>query len=253
MALTGKMSLEGRNIVVTGGARGIGLDIARSAREAGAHVVIADIDASLAESAAKEVGGSAIMLDVTDPASVRDVLPALARQHGRLHGWVNNAGIVRNAPAEDTPDEDWRSVMAVNLDGTFWCCREAGRHMLAQGGGVIVNIASMSGLVSNRPQCQAAYNASKAGVIMLTKSLAGEWAGRGIRVNSVSPGYTATPLLAQVRAQKPDWADLWQNETPMARPAEPSEIAAVVAFLLSDASSYMTGSNVVVDGGYTVW
>ncbi len=216
-------------------------------------MVIADIDASLGESAAKEIGGSTIALDVTDPASVRDVVTRLAREHGRLHGWVNNAGIVRNAPAEDTPDEDWRSVMAVNLDGTFWCCREAGRHMLAQGGGVIVNIASMSGLVSNRPQCQAAYNTSKAGVIMLTKSLAGEWAGRGIRVNSVSPGYTATPLLEQVRAQKPDWAAVWQSETPMARPAEPSEIAAVVVFLLSDASSYMTGSNVVVDGGYTVW
>ncbi|MGH9105350.1 MAG: SDR family NAD(P)-dependent oxidoreductase, partial [Acidimicrobiales bacterium] len=189
----------------------------------------------------------------TDPASVRDAVTRLAREHGQLHGWVNNAGIVRNAPAEDTADGDWRSVMAVNLDGTFWCCREAGRHMLSHGGGAIVNIASMSGLVSNRPQCQVAYNASKAGVIMLTRSLAGEWAGRGVRVNAVSPGYTATALLEQVRAQKPDWDAVWQAETPMARPAQPSEIAAVVAFLLSDASSYMTGSNVVVDGGYTVW
>jgi NAD(P)-dependent dehydrogenase (short-subunit alcohol dehydrogenase family) len=253
MTLNEKFSLKGQSIVVTGGARGIGLDIARAAKEAGAQVIIADIDAHESEIAARQIGASEAKVDVTDPASVRALVGALAQEHGRIHGWVNNAGIVRNAPAEDMPDDDWRSILAVNLDGTFWCCREVGRHMLSQGGGAIVNIASMSGIVSNRPQPQAAYNTSKAGVIMLTKSLAGEWASRGIRVNSVSPGYTATALLEQVKAQKPEWAALWDGYTPMGRSADPGEVASVVLFLLSDLSSYMTGSNVVVDGGYTVW
>jgi NAD(P)-dependent dehydrogenase (short-subunit alcohol dehydrogenase family) len=253
VTLIDKFSLQGRNVVVTGAARGIGFEIARSAQEAGARVVIADVEAKAGQAAAAEIGAGAVAIDVTDPASVRAALAAVERDYGRVHGWVNNAGVVRNAPAEDMADEDWRSVLTVNLDGTFWCCREAGRHMLAQGGGTIVNIASMSGLVSNHPQPQAAYNASKAGVIMLTKSLAGEWAPRGVRVNSVSPGYTATPLLEQVKLQKPEWAAIWDGDTPMGRSAQPSEVASVVVFLLSDASSYMTGSNVVVDGGFTVW
>lgn len=253
MTLPHEFSLQGRNVVVTGAARGIGLEIARSAREAGAQVVIADLEAQAGQAAAEEIGATAVTLDVTDPASVRSTMASLVQEHGRIHGWVNNAGIVRNAPAEEMLDQDWRAVLTVNLDGTFWCCREAGRHMISQGGGVIVNIASMSGIVSNRPQPQAAYNASKAGVIMLTKSLAGEWAPRGVRVNSVSPGYTATSLLEQVKAQKPEWAALWDGDTPMGRSARPSEVASVVVFLLSDAASYMTGSNVVVDGGYTVW
>lgn len=253
MTLNDRFSLEGRNIVVTGAARGIGFEIARSAHEAGARVIIADIEEQAGQVAAKEIGADAVTVDITDPASVSSTVAEVEHQHGRIHGWVNNAGIVRNVPAEDMPDEDWRSVLTVNLDGTFWCCREVGRHMLSKGGGAIVNIASMSGMVSNRPQPQVAYNTSKAGVIMLTKSLAGEWASRGVRVNSVSPGYTATVLLEQVKAQKPEWGALWDGDTPMGRSAEPREVASVVVFLLSDASSYMTGSNVVVDGGYTVW
>jgi NAD(P)-dependent dehydrogenase (short-subunit alcohol dehydrogenase family) len=253
MALAEEMSLAGQVVVVTGGARGIGLAIAGSLSEAGAQVVIADIDAAACSASAKEIGASAVTLDITSPASVRAAVGAMEREHGRINGWVNNAGIVTNAPAEDMSDEEWRSVISVNLDGTFWCCREVGRHMLSRGGGAIVNIASMSGVVSNRPQPQVAYNASKAGVIMLTKSLAGEWAGRGVRVNAVSPGYTATPLLEQVRQRKPEWAAIWQEQTPMGRAATTTEIASVVVFLLSGASSYMTGSNVVVDGGYTVW
>lgn len=216
-------------------------------------MVIADLDADAGALAAREIGASSLALDVTDPASVSAAVAAVARDQGAVHGWVNNAGIARNAPAESMSDEEWRSVLTVNLDGTFWCCREVGRHMLANGGGAIVNIASMSGVVSNHPQPQAAYNASKAGVIMLTKSLAGEWAARGVRVNAISPGYTSTPLLEQVKAQNPEWARIWDDSTPMGRAAQPSEIADVVVFLLSPASSYMTGSNVVVDGGYTVW
>jgi NAD(P)-dependent dehydrogenase (short-subunit alcohol dehydrogenase family) len=124
--------------------------------------------------------------------------------------------------------------------------------MLAQGRGSIINMASMSGLISNLPQCQCAYNASKAGVIMLTKSLAGEWAKRGVRVNSVSPGYVNTPMTPKDQIRT-DWYDLWMTFSPMGRIAEPQEIAPAVVFLASDASSFVTGSNLVIDGGYSCW
>ncbi len=134
----------------------------------------------------------------------------------------------------------------------FYCCREFGKVMLAQGRGSIINTASMSGIISNTPQPQSAYNASKAGVILLTKSLAGEWAQRGVRVNSISPGYVATEMTKRGMENEP-WRKEWLHFTPMNRVGEPAEIASAVLFLASDASSYFTGSNLVVDGGYTCW
>jgi NAD(P)-dependent dehydrogenase (short-subunit alcohol dehydrogenase family) len=142
--------------------------------------------------------------------------------------------------------------MSVNLDGVFYCCREVGRAMLERGSGAIVNIASMSGVISNHPQPQSAYNASKAGVIMLTKSLAGEWAGRGVRVNAVSPGYIRTPMT-EIGLANQEWADVWISSTPIGRLAEPEEIAPAVLYLASDASSFATGTNLLIDGGYTSW
>ena len=165
---------------------------------------------------------------------------------------VNNAGIVRNTPAEETPDDNWKAVMDVNLDGVFWCCREFGKRMLDAGSGSIVSTASMSGLISNHPQPQAAYNASKAAVIHLTRSLAGEWAARGVRVNAVAPGYTATPLTKR-GLETPGWRETWLGTTPMGRLAEPAEIAPAVLYLASEASSFVTGHTLVIDGGYTVW
>lgn len=249
-------SLDGRLAVVTGGAQGIGRSIVEALAEAGARLVIADLNPETGVKTAADLGAEFVQIDVTSSASVSQVVTDLVSDQGSEGGidlWVNNAGICRNAVGEEMSDQDWRAVMAVNLDGTFYCCREVGRHMLGRGRGVIVNVASMSGVVANHPQPQVAYNASKAGVIMLTKSLAGEWAGRGVRVNSVSPGYTATAILDQVIEQQPEWTKTWFRETPMGRPAETQEVAAVVRFLASDAASFMTGSNVVVDGGYTCW
>ena len=140
----------------------------------------------------------------------------------------------------------------VKLNGVFWCCRAFGKHMLAQGGGSIVTIGSMSGAISNKPQEQAQYNASKAGVHHLTKSLAGEWAARGVRVNSVAPGYINT-VMSRGGFSNPDYFPVWMENTPMKRVGEADEIAAVVLFLASPASSFLTGSVILADGGYSVW
>lgn len=248
MTILDLFKLDGRHALVTGAAQGIGFEIARGLAEAGARVTIADMNPDVGHEAARGIGAAFEVLNVTDPAAVA----ALAQKVSDVDVLVNNAGIVRNTPAEETPDDDWRAVIGVNLDGVFWCCREFGKAMLARGGGSIVSTASMSGLISNHPQPQAAYNASKAAVIHLTRSLAGEWAARGVRVNAVAPGYTATPLTKR-GLETPEWRDTWLGTTPMGRLAEPAEIAPAVLYLASDAASFVTGHTLVVDGGYTVW
>ena len=202
---TNGFSLEGRVAVVTGGGQSLGLAISRALRAAGADVVVAEINDETGADAAEELQGTFVKTDVTDPQSVREMVRTVVDAHGRIDVLVNNAGVVHNIPSEEVPDEEWRKVMSVNLDGVFWCCREVGKAMLERGSGAIVNVASMSGIVSNHPQPQAAYNASKAGVVALTKSLAYEWAPRGERVNELSPGYVDTGLLATKAALYERW------------------------------------------------
>jgi NAD(P)-dependent dehydrogenase (short-subunit alcohol dehydrogenase family) len=248
----GDSSLHCRVAVVTGAGGGLGLEIGRLLKAAGAEVVAFDLDAESGRAAADELNGDFVETDVTDPDSVRALVREVLDGHGRLDVMINNAGIARSVPAEEMTDEEWRRMTSVNLDGVFWGCREAGRVMLERGSGSIVNIASMSGMISNHPQPQAHYNTAKAGVIMLTKSLAGEWASRGVRVNAVSPGYTRTPMT-EPSMSKSEWAEVWLSSTPMGRIAEPREIAPAVLYLASDTASFATGTNLVVDGGYTVW
>src|SRR5215218_1976448 len=245
-------SLRGRVAVVTGGGQSLGLAVSRALNRAGAEVVIAEVNERTGPDAAKELEGTFAHTDVTDPASVRDMVEMVLEDHGRIDILVNNAGIVHNIPSEEVTDEEWLAVISVNLNGVFWCCREVGKAMLERGSGSIVNIASMSGIVSNHPQPQAAYNASKAGVITLTKSLAGEWAPRGIRVNSVSPGYIRTPLT-ELGMSRNEWSEVWLSQTPLGRLAEPEEIAPAVIYLASDAASFATRTNLLIDGGYTSW
>lgn len=236
---------------VTGGGQGIGLAVAIALRQHGAEVVVGDIVPSVGKPAAEAIGATFVDLDVTSAASVDEAVQQAYAQHGRLDVAVNCAGIRHARPGEELPDEEWARVFEVNTAGVFRSCRAEGKVMLETGGGAIVNIASMSGSVVNRPQKQAAYNASKAAVVMITKSLAVEWAERGIRVNSVSPGYVLTAMTAESR-RDPDRIEEWFRYTPMRRMAQPGEIAGPVLFLASSAASFVTGADLAVDGGYTV-
>ncbi|QDZ02982.1 SDR family oxidoreductase [Nitratireductor mangrovi] len=254
-----KLRLDGRVAVVTGGGQGIGAACARALGEAGARVVVAELmperhEACVADLRALGIEAEGLTLDVTRSAAVDEAATGIVDRLGRVDILVNNAGVAKSdVPAEETSDEHWRFHMDVNLDGVFWCCRAFGRPMLDRGQGAIVNIGSMSGFIVNKPQPQSFYNASKAAVHHLTKSLAAEWGRRGVRVNAVAPTYIETPLTAFGIEENPDMYATWLEMTPMGRVGQPHEIASVVHFLASDAASLMTGAIVLADGGYTCW
>ena len=249
--------LTGRVAFVTGAGRGIGRETARALAAAGADVVSVGQSAEPIEDTAAEISrlgrrSLAIVADVAHSSQVNAAVKRALGDFGRIDILVNAAGIASHGPSEDVTDDDWRRVIDVNLDGTYFCCRSVGRHMLERGSGAIVNIASMSGSIVNVPQAQAAYNSSKAGVIQLTRSLASEWAARGVRVNSVSPGYIATAMTELGLKPHPDWREAWLAMTPMGRLGNPIDVAYAVWYLASDAAAFATGTDLIVDGGYTV-
>jgi NAD(P)-dependent dehydrogenase (short-subunit alcohol dehydrogenase family) len=250
MTVLDSFRLDGKVAVVTGGNRGLGQAFARALGEAGARVAIAARDEARSERVADELGALAVATDVTDTASVQAMLEAVTTELGPVDVLINNSGTCFHRPALEVPEEEWRAVWDVNVDGLWHCCRAVGGQMVERGTGAIVNIGSISAQIVNRPQWQPAYNASKAAVHQLTKSLAAEWAPFGVRVNALAPGYVKTEMAP---VDDPRFRPRWVEDAAMQRYAVPEELGPSIVYLASDASSFMTGSVLVVDGGYTLF
>jgi NAD(P)-dependent dehydrogenase (short-subunit alcohol dehydrogenase family) len=253
VAVLDAFDLTGKTAVVTGGNTGLGEAFAKALAEAGAGVALAARTRERSEAVAKEIpDGKAIAvdLDVTDPAQVDSALDEVTERLGPVDILVNNAGLCYHRPAAEVPLEEWHGVFDVNVHGLWHCAQAVGRRMIERGGGTIINIGSISAMIVNRPQWQPAYNASKAAVHQLTKSLAAEWAPHNVRVNALAPGYVKT---AMAPVDEPQFRRHWIEDAPMQRYATPEELGPSIVYLASDASSFMTGSVLVVDGGYTLF
>lgn len=249
-------SFEQRIVVITGAGRGLGLGMARRFGQAGAQVILAELDALLGQQAAAELQSAGISahfapLDVRDPAQSRALVAAVVNAHGRLDVWVNNAGVSTIAPAETLASATWADLLAVNLSGAFYCAQAAGQQMLAQGKGVIINLASVTGLL--HIEGRAAYSVSKAGVVALTEALGIEWANRGVRVVGIAPGVVATPMAQAVFDAGVASQATYERRTPMHRLGSVDEIAEAALFLASDEAAYITAETLRVDGGWTAY
>jgi len=254
MSVRKLFELSGQKAMLTGAGGGIGRELSLALAEMGADVALVDIEQEKMKKVAEELrsyGGKVMVCkaDVSKAKEVEDMVAKVLSEWGRIDILVNCAGIPQWAPAEEMKEDDWDRVIDVNLKSAFLCSKAVARNMIANRRGKIINIASMSGTIVNRPQQQVAYNVSKAGMIMLTRSLAAEWGKYNINVNSISPGYMVTELTKAVA----EYHDGWRKLTPMERMGEPSELKGAVVYLASEASRFMTGHDLIIDGGYTVW
>lgn len=255
MGIIEKMRLDGKAAFVTGGARGIGKSIATALAEAGSSVAIIDLDLEESQKTADEIAKLgvktvAIKADVTNEADVNNMIEAVLERFGKLDAAFCNAGICMNIPSEAMTYDQWKKVIDINLNGVFLSSQAAAKVMLKQGKGSIINTASMSAHIVNVPQPQCSYNASKAGVIMLTKSMAVEYAKRGVRVNSISPGYMGTELTLNSPTLKP-LIEQWNTLSPVGRLGRPDELQAIAVYLAGDTSDFTTGSDFIIDGAFT--
>ncbi|MDR0475446.1 MAG: glucose 1-dehydrogenase [Treponema sp.] len=255
-----RFRIDGKTALVTGGAQGIGEAYCFALGEAGASIAVADINLAKAEETAqrleaKGIAAIAIKTDVTNPDDVSQMVKTVINKWGELTIAVNNAGIGAWRDALTQDFNDWKKILSINLDAVFLCAQNEAREMVKKGYGKIINTASMSGHISNTPQNQCAYNTSKAGVLHLTRSLAAEWAPKNIMVNSISPGYTKTELVKNL-LETPEGKTIlpsWLEKIPMGRMAVTEDLQGGVVYLSSPASDYMTGADLVIDGGYCCW
>lgn len=250
--------LDGRAAVVTGAGRGLGRGMALALAGAGARLTLWDVNADDLKAAAAEVeslGGevATAVVDVADGAQVESGVAEVVGRFGGLHILVNNAGVTTRSPFEALEEPEWLRVMSVNLTGVYQCCKSVAQRMIGQGGGSVINIASISGLVGNRGGDNSAYCASKGGVIALTRSLAVEWAARGVRVNAIAPGYFVTPMTDRLKQRDPGFYQELIDRVPLGRFGQAGDLAGAVIFLAGPASAFVTGHVLVVDGGYTAW
>jgi NAD(P)-dependent dehydrogenase (short-subunit alcohol dehydrogenase family) len=251
-----KAELDGRVCVVTGGGRGIGAAIAQAFAAQGGRIAILERDAELGEESAQRLATAGVdarsyPVDVADEATVVRAAEQVTADFGRVDVLVNNAGIGRLGPSMSFPVEDFRASLDVMVTGVFLCSREFGKALRAGGGGAIVNISSINGLVAF--PMRLAYSAAKAAVISMTRVLATEWSGYGIRVNAVAPGNTKTEMVQEAIDQGLIDLDVYMQHTPLQRLAEPAEIADVVLYLASDRSAFVTGQVIAADGGWTAF
>jgi NAD(P)-dependent dehydrogenase (short-subunit alcohol dehydrogenase family) len=247
--------LDGEKAIVTGAGRGFGREISLGLAEAGADVAVVDMLQDECRETAemvRKLGRKAIALqcDITKEEDVSKMVGKVIAEFGRIDTLVCNAGICSWVAAEEMEFSTWQKLMDVNLNGVFLCCNWAGKEMIKQKKGSIINIASMSAYIVNYPQKQSHYNTSKAGVVHLTKSLAVEWAPYNVRVNVLCPGYIMTPLL---KLADPEILKQWVDMTVQKRIPDPSELKGIIVFLASQAASYFTGSSIIADGGYSLW
>lgn len=252
-----KMSLASKTAVVTGAAHGIGKACVLALAQAGADVMVVDINEKVDDTAEeiRQIGRKAISMtgDITDEKQMTECMNRVLREWDKVDICFCNAGTFQDIPAEDMPLEEFERVIRVNLTGAFITARAAGKTMIERGvPGSIVLTASMSGHIANIPQCQCAYNASKAGVIMLGKSLAVEWARHGIRVNTISPGYIRTWSDEPLKPEEVGTSN-FEQWTPLRRFGQAEELQGLVVYLAGDASGFVTGSDYVIDGGYTAF
>jgi NAD(P)-dependent dehydrogenase (short-subunit alcohol dehydrogenase family) len=251
--------LTGKTAIVTGAGRGLGQAMANALAQAHANLAIFEVNLPDAESAATEIqsfGGEAFpaQIDVTDSQQVQAGIQQTVDRYGKVDILVNNAGVTSRSPFEDLEPSDWERVVGVNLGGIYQCSRWFARHLISRKmPGVIINIASMSGLVGNRGGFNSHYCATKGGVIALTRSLAVEWAPHNIRVNAIAPGYFVTPMTDRLKNINREFYDELVGRVPLGRFGNSPDLAGAVIYLASDSSAYVTGHTLVIDGGYTAW